>query len=431
MKPSFTYKCMLTLGFLAFLHTSLWAHPEHHDEIETAPQPEFYLITTAIPEAAEKSSVSITKEGEFRVIKSNGWPDHAPGAFPRPGNPNKPTAQTYNFRIPLVPKLAETPERRGGWWWGVALNGVPFEPGTGETWNNDPQSGWRYEAATGFLNLGLDEHNAHVQPNGSYHYHALPKGLLEKLGGDGMSMIQLGWAADGFPIYSAWAYSTAKDAKSKLRPMKSSYQLKKGARPQQENGPGGNYDGRFSQDFEYVPEQGDLDECNGRTGVTPEFPDGTYYYCVTAEFPFVSRLWRGTPDQSFSKGERPPGGGPGGPGGTGGGLRPAPMGGAPRGILRDGPPPAGGGPNHPVIGALDLNKDGAIDAEEISKARESLKTLDKNSDGKLSPEEYRPNFGGFGGGGGPGGPGSQSAPAPKADSSSKPPNAKDSSNGQN
>ena len=179
--------------------------------------------------------------------------------------------------------------------------------------------------------------------------------------------------------------------------MKSSYKLKSGARPAQENGPGGNYDGRFTQDFEYVPGSGDLDETNGRNGLTPEFPEGTYYYCITAEFPFVPRQWHGTPDQSFSKGDRPPGGQ----------GRPAPLGGAPRGILEGGPGPSAppnppsnpmpspgaprGGPNLPVMGALDLNKDGTLDMEEIGKAMESLKTLDKNGDGQITPEEYRPS----------------------------------------
>ena len=392
----------LTCGAaLLALVASASAHPGHEDDSRSTDAPAFFIAQAevaprrpAATAAAAKveNSVTFTIDGEFRVIKANGWPDHAPGTFPRRGNPNVPTAQNYTFRVPLKPKAGESPQRRGGWWWGVALNGVPFEPGTGETWNNEPQSGWRYEAATGFLNLGLDEHNAHVQPNGSYHYHALPVGLVERLGGDGKKMLQIGWAADGFPVYTSFAYADAKDTKSDLRKIKSSYQLKKGPRPAQEGGPGGNYDGRFSQDFEFVAGTGDLDETNGRTGVTPEFPEGTYYYCISAEYPFVARMWRGTPDQSFSKGDRPPGGGPGGA------QRPAPFGGAPRGILEGGPGPSPNGPAPtrggpmamPVINALDLNKDGALDAEEIAKAFESLKALDKNGDGKLTPEEYRP-----------------------------------------
>jgi len=286
------------------------------------------LAQSAAKPSSAQHQVTITTEGEYRLIKSNGWPDHEPGQFPRKGNPNSASPQSYTFRVPLKPLAAKEPSRIFGWW-GVAINGVPFEPGTAETWQNNPQSGWRYEAATGFMNLGLDEHNAHVQPTGAYHYHALPLGLVERLGGDDKKMLLIGFAADGFPIYT----SKATDAKGALRVMKSSYKLKAGARPAQEGGPGGNYDGRFTQDFEFVKGSGDLDENNGRTGITPEYPEGTYYYCITPEFPFVPRNWHGTQDESFAKRGPPPGmGGPGGPGRRGGP-------GAPKG-----PPPFRGNP---------------------------------------------------------------------------------------
>ena len=265
--------------------------------------------------ASAQHQVNISLEGDFRLIRSNGWPDHDPGQFPRKGNPNSASPQSYTFRVPLKPVAAEKPSRMFGWW-GVALNGVPFEPGTAEAWQNNPQSGWRYEAVTGFMNLGLDEHNAHVQPTGAYHYHALSLGLVERLGGDDQKMLLIGYAADGFPIYT----SKATDARGVLRVMKSSYQLKSGARPVQEGGPGGHYDGRFTQDFEFIRGSGDLDENNGRVGRTPEYPEGTYYYCITPQFPFVPRGWHGTPDESFAKRGPPPGGGgpgsgrPGGPG---------------------------------------------------------------------------------------------------------------------
>ena len=51
--------------------------------------------------------------------------------------------------------------------------------------------------------------------------------------------------------------------------------------------------GAFTQDFEYAEGHGDLDECNGRFGVTPEFPNGIYYYVVTDDFPFFTRCLKG------------------------------------------------------------------------------------------------------------------------------------------
>ncbi len=308
------------------------------------------------------NEVSVAIMGDYRVIVSNGWPDHAPGHFPRRGNPNTASAQSHHFRVPLKPTEAAKPLRSDGWWWGVALNGVPFEPSTGETWRNDPRSGWRYEAATGFLDLGLDEHNAHVQPTGAYHYHALPTGAVERRGGDASKMLLIGWAADGYPVYTGRAHASAKDASSPLRAMKSSWRLKKGNRPAEaDGGPGGEYDGTFTQDFEYVRGSGDLDECNGRFGVTPEFPEGTYHYCITEEFPFLPRLWHGEPDETFRKQGPPPGG-------------------------RAGGPP----PRLPAMDALDANGDGALDADELKKAGDALRKLDRNGDGDLTPDEYLP-----------------------------------------
>ena len=65
----------------------------------------------------------------------------------------------------------------------------------------------------------------------------------------------------------------------------------------------------------------------------------------------------------------------------------------------------------PIMAALDTNSDGTIDATEIEQSSKSLKTLDKNNDGKLTPEELRPS--GRPPGGQPGAPGERPArPAP-------------------
>ncbi|MGC3990560.1 MAG: hypothetical protein QM796_12940 [Chthoniobacteraceae bacterium] len=71
-------------------------------------------------------------------------------------------------------------------------------------------------------------------------------------------------------------------------------------------------------------------------------------------------------------------------------------------------------PPSPLVMALDVNKDGVIDATEIANAAAELKTLDKNGDGQLTPDEFGPPHRGFGGPGGPDGQGSgaQDAPPP-------------------
>ena len=58
-------------------------------------------------------------------------------------------------------------------------------------------------------------------------------------------------------------------------------------------------------------------------------------------------------------------------------------------------PPAGASghrpPKPPIIAALDVNGDGVIDASEIANAPAELLTLDKNGDGQLTPDEWRPH----------------------------------------
>ncbi len=295
------------------------------------------------------AQVNIREEGGKRIVTSNGIAGHIMGAFPNPRNPNTIAPQSYEFRMTLKPKEESkaTPTQRA--FFGVAVNGVPFEPGTAEFWNRDPRSGWVAEAKSGQIDLGLDENQAHVQPNGAYHYHGLPKGLIEQLGGEAADkMLLLGWAADGFPIYAASGHQDPKDASSPLVRMRSSYRLKAGDRPGGTSGPGGAYDGYYTEDYEYVPGLGDLDECHGRFGVTPEYPQGIYHYYLTEEFPYMSRMWKGQGDPSFEKqGGGPPGGGPPRRGRRGGpGFGPPPGGGPPGGPggpggpgPRRGPPP--------------------------------------------------------------------------------------------
>lgn len=228
---------------------------------------------------------SIYVSNGYRYIESNGLPNHETGDFPTRGNPNSISEQNYSFRVVVNPtyKNAVTPVRISG----VALNGIPLEPGTAETYNDDIK--WSIEAfgADGEGNLGIDWSNAHVQPNGAYHYHATPEGLLEKATRDQEGdLTQVAWAADGFPIYYSLSNS-----------YKSSWQVKDGVRP---DGPGGVYDGTYTEDFEYVAGSGDLDECNGI------FIGDNYIYLVTDSFPYIQRCVYGEPDASFDHRNRLP-----------------------------------------------------------------------------------------------------------------------------
>ena len=300
-------------------------------------------LIPATERTPEKNEIEISKKPESISIVSNGLPDHKVGRFPNRSNPNTISEQSHDIILPGDPEPAptityihegqETPKV-----FGITLDGVLIEPGTAEVWMGDRASGWNYEALGGAVPLGLDTNYGHVQPTGLYHYHGIPTGLMQRLGAkpDAHSPM-IGWAADGFPIYALNGFSDPKDAESKIVELTSSYRLRKGTRPPQPEAPGGKFDGAFVQDYEYIADLGDLDECNGRFCVTPEFPDGTYAYFMTKAWPVVPRAFRGTPVQLKEMG--PPGGGPGGPGGPPPGGPGGPPPGGPGGPPPGGPPP--------------------------------------------------------------------------------------------
>jgi hypothetical protein len=68
----------------------------------------------------------------------------------------------------------------------------------------------------------------------------------------------------------------------------------------------------------------------------------------------------------------------------------APAEGDQEGMAPPPPPPPPHVPSAPFMTALDINQDGVIDADEIANSAAALKTLDKNANGQLDPEEYRP-----------------------------------------
>lgn len=243
------------------------------------------------------ATVAMSCSGGQRAMTGNGIPDHAPGTFPNANNPNTISAQSVRFNATTSPAIANTSGTAVDHVVGYANNGIKFDPATAESYQN--AGVWKIEAlGHTYLNLGLDSSNAHVQPDGAYHYHGVPTGYVA-LQNKGTGMTLVGFALDGFPIYSRYGYSTATNAASGTRVMTPSWRLKttpSSGRPATSAVPMG----VFTQDYEYVAGLGDLDECNGRTGVTPEFPAGIYHYFITDAYPYIQRCIKGTALQSGS-----------------------------------------------------------------------------------------------------------------------------------
>ena len=243
-----------------------------------------------------------------RVISSNGLPNHDTGCFPNDFNPNAIKEQAYHYSMPIAPgprgdayrELAPlTP-------FGIGVNGVLFDPAADIYWTDKwgvKHRDWEINIMDSKApNLGLDQNHAHVQKGGIYHYHGVPSGLLDLLNGNDKVAL-VGYGFDGTKLYGPHCYSTiaaGPDGKPVpvLVEVRSSWQLKSGKRPPPpmvkggKGGPGGEYDGLYVQDYEYVEGSGDLDKCNGHTGPTPEFPMGVYHQHVTNRFPFVPRCYR-------------------------------------------------------------------------------------------------------------------------------------------
>lgn len=271
---------------------------------------------------SETQVYSETQSGTTRIISANSIPNHMVGLFGGGQgslNPNAISAQSETYSITMNPTentsltslLSTTgsgPNVGPQYSFGVLLNGVELDPIAAEPFPHEgimsANVNWEWNLEATNVQIGLDCNNAHVQPQGKYHYHGAPTLYLQQANVPTNTMTLIGYAADGFPIYYKYAYETATDNSSSVIEMTSSYQLKGGERPGDGvTAPCGEYNGVYSADYEYVNGTGTLDEANGRNGVTPEYPQGTYYYIVTDVFPMIPRYFKGTPSNDFKIGQ--------------------------------------------------------------------------------------------------------------------------------
>ncbi|MEP3276562.1 MAG: YHYH protein [Stappiaceae bacterium] len=249
-----------------------------------------FTLAGAATAQAHENEVQTSVQGGQRCITSNGLPDHSTGTFPNSGNPNTISEQHVKLCVSADPKKGNSPKTvRGSI--GVGINGVQIRPGTADYYDpssrrgfsRDRSSGWNLEGLGARDKLGMDKNNAHVDERGLYHYHGVPKPLVESAGSS-----LIGYAADGFEIHYVGNKQT------------SSYRLKSGTRP---SGPGGAYDGTYLEDWEFVDGLGTLDVCNGGT------LNGEFVYFATDSFPFYPRCMWGEISGDFLQGAGGPGAG--------------------------------------------------------------------------------------------------------------------------
>lgn len=182
--------------------------------------PAIHVGDIFIPEDTEEC-----EQPEYAYAVADGLPDHETGSFPNSENPFAILEQDRVLRISLNPEPADSPvplnaERLDG----LLLNGVSIQM---------RESDCRHSLCNQFAlanplgapaAYGMDDHNAHLLSDNSYHYHGDPKALYPEPASDGPTRI--GVAADGYPIFSPWINDDGL-----IRQAISSYQLKAGPRP--------------------------------------------------------------------------------------------------------------------------------------------------------------------------------------------------------
>ncbi len=259
-------------------------------------------------------------EGDSRKIYSNNFPNHDYCY-----NNNIPTQSYHDLEMDVNPVVTNTitsvinPRTgRPATTFGVALNGVLFAPGPALPFvYSNPETGefnwdWVFEPTNnqgaGQDLVSLDCASAHTNNAHGYHYHGEMFSYLEhEIPGVTTAttvdaIIPIGWAADGFPIL----YKFGPDTSGGLKILQPSYRLKAGDRPGDGTDvPCGPHTGRYTNDYEYIENLGDLDACNGmNASITVETANGPqtfeYFYVISSTFPQVPRCFVGNVNSSFT-----------------------------------------------------------------------------------------------------------------------------------
>ena len=250
-------------------------------------------------------AVIVTVKDDHCLLQSNGIPNHNVGGGSRRNFAAEVAAIGHTFKVARKPAASgSTSQIEQTNFDAIMLNGAVVDIQSAGCYRpNSPQADpngnvlagcrasdpWLLDPMSPLATFAEDDHHAHTQPDGRYHYHGNPNAMFnDNPGPDGSPLI--GFASDGFPLFGSYF----KDETGTVRKAKSGYTLKQGERPMGQGNPGGTYNGLYRSDYEFT-NAGDLDECNGMT------VNGVYGYYVTDAYPWIIACLKGTPDPSFDK----------------------------------------------------------------------------------------------------------------------------------
>lgn len=201
----------------------------------------------------ELPKVAVTCGSDTLKMTSNGMISYAFVSK----TPNGLKSQSYTWNITTKPKIAAQPTSIKTTMGTIAftVTGIPvFGPMEG------PVPTQEAFGDPVFNNL-LDTCGGHTGYNADYHYHT-----IYSVSDCSLQETIVGYALDGFPIYSNPSYK-----------LKSSYEKT------------GNPKTNSWDAYTYKAGSGSLDECNGQ-----KQSDGSYRYYVTQSFPYVIGCYAGT-----------------------------------------------------------------------------------------------------------------------------------------
>lgn len=238
----------ITIPFLGVLLFLACSSSDTNTSVETS-ETLISTPTTTVPEVYKKiyGATSITTDGTYVTIKTNGQPDHKSVYYPTTNakyeafsgttfggetfkkNPNVISlTNAFTFKIPLNPVMSNTHASTSLGAIGVAVNGVPlFNQYAGP---NQP--------LTDEI-ISFDQYRGHPTGTSIYHYHVEPIYLTQTKGKEAL----MGFLLDGFPVYGP-----------------------------EENG---------------AAVTG-LDIYHGHTAITVDYPNGIYHYHITNTDPYIN-----------------------------------------------------------------------------------------------------------------------------------------------
>jgi hypothetical protein len=144
------------------------------------------------------SRISISVEGNARIIRANDLPEFPTGNFPvarsddafhYDRNPNHVSARNIVLTLPAIPETAKTPSCVPMGMIGFTLSGTALFNALDAAGRDAPA----HEIQ--------DACNGHPERTGQYHYHSLSSCFHDKREGNGGHSSLVGYALDGFGIY--------------------------------------------------------------------------------------------------------------------------------------------------------------------------------------------------------------------------------------